>query len=341
MTNCIRTAILALALAISLPSVRAEPALSVEIFAPDAARSGIAPKNIIFDDDYPLYADGMAAHYILLELERAGYAKVLTVVADSSNTYSAPAMAAVNRAFGRAGIPVGAYHGGVSSGSSNSAWSHQITAQFGTAGDVRSNYPDAVTTLRTALAAAANGSVTYVSTGFLTNLAALLQSSPDPSSSLTGTQLVAAKVAEIVIMGGDYPTGRGEFNFAGDPASAAYVFAHSPVAITGTGASLGASIMVRPPGGLNRTTDPLTFALSMKGEASTGGYDPLAVHYAVMGLQHNYIIAGAGGVNTVNPSNGDNSWSATGDKTSYLAKLLSDSQLANVYSTIVARATLK
>ena len=63
--------------------------------------------------------------------------------------------------------------------------------------------------------------------------------------------MVAAKVAEIVIMGGDYPTGSGEFNLAGDPASAAYVFAHSPVAIICTVASLGASIMVRPPGGLN------------------------------------------------------------------------------------------
>ena len=137
------------------------------------------------------------------------------------------------------------------------------------------------------------------------------------------------------------PTGGGEFNLASDPASAAYVFAHSPVAITCTGASLGAAIMVRPPAGLNGTTDPLTFALSLEGEASTGGYDPLAVHYAVMGLQHNYIIAGAGGVNTINPSNGDNSWSATGGKTSYIAKLLGDKQLANVYSAIVARATVK
>ena len=168
----------------SLSSGRAEPALSG---APDAAGSGIAPKNIILDDDFALYADGMAAHYLLLELERAGYAKVLAMVADSSNTYSAPAMASVNMAFGRTGIPVGAYHGGVSSGSSNSAWAQPIAARFGTADDVRSNYPDAVTTLRTALAAAANGSVTYVSTGLLTNLAALLHSFPDSSSPLTGT----------------------------------------------------------------------------------------------------------------------------------------------------------
>jgi len=46
----------------------------------------------------------MAAHYILLELERAGYAKVLAMVADSSNTYSATAKAAVNKTCCRANI---------------------------------------------------------------------------------------------------------------------------------------------------------------------------------------------------------------------------------------------
>jgi hypothetical protein len=68
MTNSVRTAIAAFALAILLSSARADPALTAEISSPDG--SGIAPKNIIFDDDYALYADGMAAHYILLDLER-------------------------------------------------------------------------------------------------------------------------------------------------------------------------------------------------------------------------------------------------------------------------------
>jgi Inosine-uridine preferring nucleoside hydrolase len=282
----------------------------------------------------------MAAHYILLGLERAGFAKVLAMVADSSNTLFGAGYGRRQQGV-RQDSPLGAYQGGISSGSSSSAWSQQVAARFGTPGDVRSNYPDAVTTLRTALAAAANGNVTYVSTGFLTNLAALLRSSPDAFSPLTGAQLVTAKVAEIVIMGGDYPMGRGEFNFAGDPAAAAYVFANSPVAITGTGASLGASIMVRPPRAPNGATDPFSYALSLEGAADTGGYDPLAVDYAVMGLQGNYTVAGPGGVNTVDPSSGDNSWSATGGKTSYLGKLLGDDQLASVYDAMVAGMTLK
>ena len=89
MTNRNGIAIAVLALTISLSSVGGDHrASSAEIRSLDGAGSGIAPKNIIFDDDYARYADGMAAHYILLELERAGYAKVLAMVADSSNTYS-------------------------------------------------------------------------------------------------------------------------------------------------------------------------------------------------------------------------------------------------------------
>jgi hypothetical protein len=99
--------------------------------------------------------------------------------------------------------------------------------------------------------------------------------------------------------------------------------------------------MVRPQSGFNATTDPLSYALSLEGAAGTGGYDPLAVHYAVMGLQDNYAVAGAGGVNTVNSSTGDDSWAAAGGRASYLEKRLGDSQLANVYNAMVTRATPK
>jgi hypothetical protein len=59
----------------------------------------------------------MAAHYILLELERVGCAKVLAMVGDSSNTYSAAAKVAINKTYGGANIPL-TYQGGVLSGSS-------------------------------------------------------------------------------------------------------------------------------------------------------------------------------------------------------------------------------
>ena len=50
--------------------------------------------------------------------------------------------------------------------------------------------------LRRTLAAANNHSVSYVSVGFLNNLAELLASPPDTISPLTGQQLVEQKVSE-------------------------------------------------------------------------------------------------------------------------------------------------
>lgn len=95
--------------------------------------------------------------------------------------------------------------------------------------------------LRRTLASATNHSVSYVSVGFLNNLAELLASPPDTISPLTGQQLVEQKVswshlssfhqrliilctnmvqvALVAVMGGAYPSsedlpfGGTEFNF--------------------------------------------------------------------------------------------------------------------------------
>ena len=57
-----------------------------------------------------------------------------------------------------------------------------------------SDVADAVTTYRSALASAADGTVAIAAIGFATNLEALLRSPPDATSHLNGTELVARKV---------------------------------------------------------------------------------------------------------------------------------------------------
>ena len=54
-----------------------------------------------------------------------------------------------------------------------------------------------------------------VTLGFLTNIAGLLSSPADSVSPLTGTELVAAKVSSVYVMGGRYPESVlfSEFNF--------------------------------------------------------------------------------------------------------------------------------
>ncbi|KAJ4380941.1 hypothetical protein N0V85_008696 [Neurospora sp. IMI 360204] len=72
----------------------------------------------------------------------------------------------------------------------------------------------AVSLYRKLLSEADDESVTIASIGFLDNLSLLLDSGPDSFSSLPGRELISAKVAELIIMGGRYPEGR-SWNFFG------------------------------------------------------------------------------------------------------------------------------
>ena len=64
---------------------------------------------------------------------------------------------------------------------------------------------EATDAYRKVLSEAEDHSVVISSIGFVTNLAALLQTNPDQYSSLNGYDLVAAKVKTIVWQGGWYP----------------------------------------------------------------------------------------------------------------------------------------
>jgi len=65
--------------------------------------------------------------------------------------------------------------------------------------------PNPVDLYRQILCEAQNGTVTIISIGFFDNLAGLLDSEADAYSNLTGRELIATKVKELVVMGGDYP----------------------------------------------------------------------------------------------------------------------------------------
>lgn len=86
--------------------------------------------------------------------------------------------------------------------------------------------PDAVTLYRRLLARQKDHSVTIVSVGFSGNLAALLRTSGDKYSPLSGSELVARKVESLVVMAGhianpDYA----EYNVVNDIPSCQEVFA--------------------------------------------------------------------------------------------------------------------
>jgi hypothetical protein len=174
---------------------------------------------------------------------------------------------------------------------------------------------------RKSLAEAEDRSVTIASIGFFKNLSGLLNSTGDKYSNLTGFELVEKKVAELVIMGGGYPSGH-EFNFWGDnPSYTAHVVNNWPksVAVTFLGTEIGemvssgAALTLYGP-----TNDPVKAAYGWyTGYNMTRfSWDPLAVTYACQGLGKWFQYGNVNGYNYIWP-NGSNVWMEDGRRTNH------------------------
>lgn len=169
---------------------------------------------------------------------------------------------------------------------------------------------DPVALYRKVLSEAADGSVTIASIGFLNNLAGLLNSSGDSYSELTGPGLIESKVAELVVMGGGYPTGH-EFNFwSYDPLATAHVINNwkgSPIVFSGVelggNVSTGGDLMARGP-----PRDPVRAAYTYYTyNTSRFSWDPLTMVYAIDGLGMLFEFGNDVGYNFVH-ANGSNVW---------------------------------
>lgn len=184
--------------------------------------------------------------------------------------------------------------------------------------------PTPVELYRKILASASNKSLHLISIGFLTNIADVLRSRADHISPLGGRELLAAKVSELIIMGGRYPSGW-EYNFGGtDPNSTAYVLDHWPrsVAVTFSGGELGGGIYSGQRPLMERTSsmDSLTVSAYQRyvGRESVERetWDPITTLYGILGIDGFKKIgmssllkyANAYGYNSITASDGSNAW---------------------------------
>ncbi|KAF2805840.1 inosine/uridine-preferring nucleoside hydrolase [Mytilinidion resinicola] len=276
----------------------------------DAAKT----KKLIIDTDIFSGVDDTTA---LLLAATLPHAEILAVNVNTASSYSALAVSAIIGHYGYPEVPIGlprpftdepffdnfgfirgeycskvGYHysnGSLPWGTANNAW-------------------DPVALYRKTLAEQEDQSVTVVSIGFFQNLAGLLNSTSDKYSPLSGPDLVKAKVAELVVMGGQYPSGA-EFNFfGGTPLNTAQVVNTWPTAITFSGDNVnvqeGARLTREAP-----STDPVAAAYKWSIGYNTNWqtWDPFAVLYAINGLDKLFEAQGKGGHNHVFP-NGSNAW---------------------------------
>jgi len=205
------------------------------------------PLPVILDTDMDSDVDDVAALSELHALADRGEVEILAVMISGHNEWSAPCVDAIDTFYGRPDLPIGLVSGprGIRQ---NSLYAREVAKAFPQDFQTKHEKIKAVSLYRRLLAARPDHSVTIVSIGDLTNLAALLDSKPDDCSPLDGRALVGAKVAHYVCMGSRYPAetdpGRGKWgNFRTDPVSTREVVAHWPTLLTFTGGGTFADSM--------------------------------------------------------------------------------------------------
>lgn len=188
---------------------------------------------IILDTDLSIDTDDAGALCVAHALQDLGEAKLLAITHGTGIWREAlPALAAINRFYGREHVPIGVYKGAIGDPASTPddeediEWTNRGRGWYANtlARDFPSRFrrnasliaaaPTALHVFRRSLAESADSSVTIVAIGHAVNLVDLLSSGPDDISDLDGVSLVATKVKQMVWMGGSFiESSRIEWNF--------------------------------------------------------------------------------------------------------------------------------
>lgn len=218
-------------------------------FANVADKNAHAPVNMIFDTDMGNDIDDALALGVIHALQSRGECRLLAVTLSKDNEFAAPYVDLVNTFYGRGGIPIGVVEKGKTPEDSPYI---RVPVQAMDGQKLRyprmlasgKQAPEAVSLLRKTLAAADDQSVVIVVVGFSTNLARLLETKGDTVSPLNGTELVAKKCRQLVMMAGMFTQeGRHkEYNVFIDLEAARKVYADWPTPLVTSGFEIGRAI---------------------------------------------------------------------------------------------------
>lgn len=164
------------------------------------------PIKIIFDTDIGGDCDDAGTLAMLHRLCDMGESELLAVTHCFSSPYVAGCIDAINNFYGRE-VPIGINYSiehndrGVYAGELCDRYSTRYPSEYY---KTELSAPDTLTVLRKTLAAAEDGSITFVVTGKLSSMAKLVRSSADEISPLAGKELIERKIARTVVMGGRF-----------------------------------------------------------------------------------------------------------------------------------------
>lgn len=175
--------------------------------------------NIIFDTDMGPDYDDVGAMAMLHAFADEGKIDILATMASTNYRHVGDVLSIINTYFLKPEIPVGVSGDYGVDLRDWQYWSDSLVNTYADLIPQNRNYKDAVSLYRQLLSEAEDGSVTIVTVGFLSNIAALLTSDPDAFSPLPGRELMERKVDNLISMAGKFPEGM-EFNIEMDAQAA-------------------------------------------------------------------------------------------------------------------------
>jgi hypothetical protein len=296
------------------------------------------PVPILFDSDIGPDVDDAGTTAVLNALADRGEAQILGMACCTSNPGGAPCLDAINTWYGRPNVPIGTFKG--TGFLKDSKYAAEVGRRFPNDLDGGASAPDPTEVYRRVLARQPDGSVVMCAVGPLNNMARLLDSAPDRYSPFDGHNLLARKVARLVVMGGRYPQGK-EWNFEQDPKAAAHVMADWPTPVLASGFEIGAEVKTgarlqneTPDGNPVRAA----YALYVGWGKDRESWDQTGLLAAVRGDGGLWEISPAGTI-VVDPKDGSNRWTATPSGTRrYLIKKAPVEQVERVIEGLMVQA---
>ena len=261
------------------------------------AQKKIKPIAVIFDSDMGPDYDDVGAITLLHAFADSGYAKILATIACTKYEGVAAVFNVFNTYFNRPGIMIGVPKGKALELKDWQHWTDTLQQKYPHRIKKNDDVPDAIEVYRKVLAVQLNKSVTIITVGFLTNLAALLQSPPDKYSKLNGRELIRQKVKQLVCMAGRFPSGS-EFNVNQDAQASQFVFTNWETPVLFSGFEIGWKIKTGLPLIHNEAItnspvkDVFRICIPMDPQDSAGrmSWDETAVFVAIKGYKPWYNI---------------------------------------------------
>ncbi len=238
--------------------------------------------DIILDTDVGSDCDDMMALAYLIYAKRNLSVDIKAITHSNTCPEGIPTIRALFRHLGEAVPPIGKPEGEIAT---YDKYAGAVTEKFADK-ECYAEAENAVSVMRRALTESFDAVILGV--GPMTNIAALLESAPDDISSLDGISLVRERCRKIVLMAGDFVSGKPEWNVKLDIPAMQTVVKKSPVPIAFLPFEVGHGMITgKPVMDAFGEENPLSLSFTrFPGTDKLGGrhsWDPATAVFAVLG----------------------------------------------------------